>query len=114
MKYGPRTNDGASCKIAVPTALPSHMRGRVVELRSLRTIPDKRGQGHAADLMLGICIEADMSRTFLFLAVEPDDDGPLDTHSLSQFYMKFGFLPIQSDPPLMARPYVGALMGQQA
>lgn len=109
MKYGPRTNDGASCKIAVPTALPLHMRGRVVEVRSLRTMPDKRAQGHATDLMLGICVEADLSRTFLFLAVEPDDDGPLDTKALGNFYMRFGFLPIQSDPLLMTRPFVGAL-----
>ena len=114
MKYGPRTNDGASLKLAIPTALPLEMRGRVVEVRSLRTMPDKRGQGHASDLMLGVCVEADLSKTFLFLAVEPDEDGPLDTKALCQFYMRFGFLPIQSDPPLMTRPYVGALTGQPA
>jgi N-acetylglutamate synthase-like GNAT family acetyltransferase len=114
MRYGPRTNDGASLKLAVPTALPLKMRGKVVEVRGLRTMPDKRGQGHASDLMLSVCVEADIARTFLFLAVEPDDDGPLDAKALCQFYMKFGFLPIQSDPPLMTRPFVGALARQPA
>ena len=110
MRYGTRIEGHASLKLAVPTALPSAMRGKVVELRSLRTEPDHRGEGHATNLMLATTLEADMHRYFLFLHVKPDEDGPLDEARLANWYNKFGFTTIQADPLLMVRPHVGAMM----
>lgn len=111
MKLGPRTNGNASCKLSVPTALPLPMRQNIIELSAMRTCPDHRGKGEATELLLDVCLEADMHRRFLFLAVSPDADSPLDTKQLAEFYSRFSFLPIQSSPTvLMVRPYVGALI----
>jgi hypothetical protein len=98
--------------LGLPVALPINMRADVIELSKLRTLPGERGKGYATELLLDVCIEADMARKFLFLCVEPDDDCPLTTKQLSEMYLRFGFVPIQSDPAvLMTRPYVGALQG---
>jgi N-acetylglutamate synthase-like GNAT family acetyltransferase len=109
MKYGTRIEGHASLKLAVPTALPQNIRGRVVELRSLRTHPDHRGAGEATKLMLATTVEADMHRYFLMLHVQPDEDSPLDQAGLANWYHKFGFSTIQADPMLMVRPCVSAV-----
>jgi hypothetical protein len=109
MKYGTRIEGAASLKLAIPTALPDHMRGQVIEVRSLRTEPTERNKGAASDLMLSVCLEADMARKFLFLCVEPDIDSPVDETGLVNFYMRFGFMPIQAKPILMTRPFAGAM-----
>lgn len=103
---GPRANAYASCKLAIPTALPAEMRGPVVELRSLKTRKDKRGMGFAKALMTAVCTEADERRRFLFLRVEPEDG--TDTEALANFYIRNGFQPIQAEPLLMLRPFAGA------
>ena len=71
---GTRTNDHASLKVCVPTALPMHLRARIREIRSVETVPDQRGKGFAKDLLERVCISADLSGTWLMLHVEPGDD----------------------------------------
>lgn len=107
MKYGARSHEGATLTLAVPTALPKHMRGPIVELRALHTKPDQRGNGYAAFLMLQTTIEADMAGYFLFLAVEPEG---VDRQRLISLYGRNGFIPIQAEPLLMIRPPIGVRM----
>lgn len=81
------------------------MRGPVVEIRSLKTEPAHRRQGHAQRLMAEVTREADRSARFLLLAVEPT--GEMGLQDLANFYGRHGFVPIQADPLLMVRPYKG-------
>lgn len=111
MKLGRREFGGSSLQLCLPRALPQHMRKDVVELRALRTEPEYRGNGFATDLMLDVCLEADLARKFLFLCVEPGDDCPISLEALASWYHKFGFTTIQASPLLMTRPHVGARMG---
>lgn len=104
---GIRTNDHASLKVRVPTALPMHMRGKVREIVSLETEAEHRGKGYAKDLLARICISADLSDTWLMLVAEPGDDGT-DKQRLLNLYSRAGFAPIQADPILMVRPSVHA------
>lgn len=108
MKYGERRSGHARLRLAVPSALPATMRGKVVELRSLYTAPAHRGQGHATRLLEAVTAEADRTGYFLFLAVEPK--GEISAIELAQFYRKHGFLPIQPEPLLMVRPNAGSGM----
>lgn len=111
MKYGQRTNGYASLNIRVAKALPMSMRGKVVELSALKTIGEHRHGGHATDLMCQVCVEADLKDTFMMICVEPDDDCPLSMTELSNWYMRFNFVPIQTTPVvLMVRPYAGAFI----
>ena len=103
---GQRSNAYASCKLAIPTALPKDMQGPVIELRSLKTRKDKRGKGFASALLAEVCEEADKARRFLFLHCEPEDG--LELEPLANFYIKHGFQPIQAEPLLMLRPFAGA------
>ncbi len=109
MRYGTRIEGHAGLKLAVPTALPQNMRGRVVELRSLRTDPDHRSGGEATRLMLATTLEADIHRYFLMLHVDPDEDSPLDREQLANWYHRFGFTTIQAEPMLMVRPCVSGV-----
>lgn len=103
MTYGERRHGGARLILAKPRALPEHMRGPIVELRALRTEVAKRGQGDAAALMLETTVEADLAAVMLFLCVEPE--AGTDRERLLAFYVRNGFLPIQSEPAmLMVRP----------
>lgn len=101
-KYGPREYEGASLTLCVPTALPHAMRGKVVELRGLRTKLDDRGKGHATALMLQTTVEADMAKKLLLISVED--------HGLVPFYQKFAFLIVQREPLLMVRLPIEARM----
>ena len=107
MKLGSYQVGHASLKVNVAKALPIHMRGKVYEISHVRTEPEYRGQGHANDLMLRACFDADLAGKFLMVHVEPDTDSPMDMNSLAGFYSKFGFGAIQADPLLMVRPCVG-------
>lgn len=105
MKYGERRHGGARLTLARPRSLPEHMRGPIVELRGFRTEVAKRGRGDAAALMLATTVEADMAARMLFLCVEPEPS--TDRARLVNFYVRSGFVPVQSDPLLMVRPHVG-------
>jgi len=105
---GLRTFEMASLRLCKPRALPPEMQGDVVELHSLSTPVDYRRMGHASQLMLSVCCEADLARKFLFLCVEPNG---VEKQVLLDFYLNFGFVPIQADPLLMVRPFVGVSNG---
>ena len=97
---GTRTNDHASLKVCVPTALPMHMRARIREIRSVETDPDHRGKGFAKDLLGRVCVAADLSDTWLMLNVVPSDS-TTDFQGLLNLYGSFGFRPFQSEPALL-------------
>ena len=103
---GTRTLGHASLKLCTPTALPDDIRGAVVELRSLHTRKDKRGQGYANALLRKVCMEADRERRFLLLHVKPVDG--LDAEFLRVLYARNDFVPIQAEPMVMMRPFWGA------
>lgn len=109
MKPGLRTSGHASIKVNVAKALPQHMRANVFEVSHVRTEPEYRGQGHATNLMMKACLDADLAGKFLMVHVQPDSDSPMDLNRLAGFYGKFGFAPIQADPLLMVRPCVGKI-----
>lgn len=101
MPVGLRNFGPASLKIGVPSALPHKMREKVRELSSFTTEAEHRGHGFARDLMAQVCFEADLSGTWLFLHVDPEDD--TDRTRLANFYLSCGFEPIQAEPLLMIR-----------
>lgn len=111
MKYGERTFGHASLRLCSPSALPLHMRGKVVELRSLRTDPEQRRQGHADQLLRLVTVEAERSKKFLLIKVEPEAEsvgpGGPDREALAAFYDRHGFVAIQPEPLLMVRPCIG-------
>ncbi len=108
MKLGARTYNHASLKLSVPTFLPQHMRGKVVEVRDLHTDEEHRGNGQATQLLLNTMLDADLNNRFLMLHVKPGEGCPIDQQRLAQWYLSLGFVPIQSEPEvLMVRPCVG-------
>lgn len=108
MKLGVRKQGHASLKVNVAKALPQHMRADIRELTQVRTEPEYRGRGEARDLMLAVCLDADVDEKFLLVHVEPADDSPMDKEALANFYVSLGFQPIQSEPLLMVRPHIRA------
>jgi predicted GNAT family N-acyltransferase len=114
MKYGPRQYMGATCLISVAKALPHDMRGDIVELSKLRTDPQFRRQGYAHELMLTVGVEADMARKVILLKVADGEIGGASKSDLVNFYMRHGFMPIQADPLLMARPHVAMRLNADA
>jgi hypothetical protein len=98
---GKRTYATTSLRLVRPQALPKHMQGDVVELIGLETPEADQGKRQASNLMLSVCCEADLNSKFLLLAVEGDKQ------RLARFYNGFGFVPIQAEPLLMVRPYLG-------
>jgi N-acetylglutamate synthase-like GNAT family acetyltransferase len=107
MKYGERSFAHAKLRLCAPTSLPVHMRGSIVEVRSLRVPTAHRREGMANQLILNLTAEADINKAFLFLAVEPAGDGGPDRAELASFYDRHGFIAIQAEPLLMVRPCVG-------
>jgi predicted GNAT family N-acyltransferase len=103
MILGTRKLGPASLRLCRPSALPDTMQMDVVELVGLATEASERRKGHATSLMLQTCCEADIARKFMMLCVDADDK-----QKLMEFYNGFGFVPIQAEPLIMVRPYVGA------
>lgn len=99
MPVGPRAYAAASARIAVPVALPHHLRAKVRELVAVRS--DNPGHGDADNLLTVICSEADRTTTALMLTVEPQGD--TDKGRLARWYQSHGFTPIQAKPLLMSR-----------
>lgn len=97
MKTGKRQRGAASLNIGYSQAIPSPMRGKVLELSDLHTDELHRKKGQAHQLMLDVCQEADESQVVLILM--PDGE-----EWLIDWYEKFGFVEIQECPLLMARP----------
>ena len=102
---GKRDNGPASLRIAVPTALPLHLRARIREVVEVYTDPEDRGKGHARDLMQRVCTSADFSNTWLMVHVEPGEQA-IELQRLAEFYARLGFTPFQATPLLMVRQSV--------
>jgi N-acetylglutamate synthase-like GNAT family acetyltransferase len=80
------------------------MRAQTRELVHLFVPVEKRGEGQASTLMHQVCNEADQHGITIVLFANPYGDADLGRSQLIKWYAKeFGFIPIQADPPLMAR-----------
>lgn len=108
MKYGKREYLGASLELCVATALPMHMRRGIIQLTKLRTDPQFRRQGYAHMLMMLVCAEADVAGKMLLLKVGDGEIGGASKQQLLLFYQRFGFVPVQAEPMLMARSPIAA------
>lgn len=98
MDVGVRLHETASLQVAVPMAVPEHMRDGMRELLSVYTPQADRRKGYATALLAKTCEEADESRTVLILTAT--------VPHLVQFYRKFGFVALPSvdgAPTVMAR-----------
>jgi N-acetylglutamate synthase-like GNAT family acetyltransferase len=85
-------------------ALPKRLRDSTREITKVCTPADEQGKGHATELMLDVCEEADKAGLVLVLWPRPyGDDVALSATQLESWYAKFGFRRIQSGPVLMAR-----------
>lgn len=108
MKYGEREHLGASLTIGVAKGLPVHMRAGIVELTDLYTKPQFRRQGYAYDLLLRVCLEADLARKVIILTVGDGIIGGADKQGLLNLYGRHGFVPVQASPMILARTPVSA------
>lgn len=92
----------ASLTVGPSSAVPPHLRGRVMDVSAVHVEPEDRRQGHATALLRMVCADADLSGFVLLLSPEPEDDGmPID--ALAAWYSRLGFVTIQDEPMLMAR-----------
>jgi len=96
MKLGKRQLGAASCTLAPSNALPDHLRA-VIEVSNVHTDEWHRRKGIANRLMDMICEEADQERTVLILM--PDGEP-----WLQKWYRSHGFVTLQPEPLIMARP----------
>ena len=96
MKLGKRQLGAASCHLAPSDALPAKMR-EVIEVSSVHVDEWHRRKGIANRLMDQICEEADKEKTVLILM--PDGEP-----WLQQWYRTHGFVTLQPEPLIMARP----------
>ena len=93
MSCGARSFGAASLIVAMPTALPPYMQGRVRELVGVHVPEGQRHQGLASELLSRTLREAKRKNTVLMLTVEDD---PLEA-----FYARFGFQAIQRTPKIL-------------
>lgn len=104
MNSGPRLLGEARLTIGECKALPAHMRVSTRELSALEVPAESRKSGQASALMHEVCQEADDTGITLVIFVQPFGQFDLSRTQLAEWYAKrFGFVPIQSDPLLMAR-----------
>ncbi len=104
MTPGPRTRGAASLNIGVCKALPKEMQDKTRELSALEVPLHARNEGQATELMHEVCAEADNAGITLVLFVAPFGDIDLSRQQLADWYARrFGFVPIQAEPILMAR-----------
>ena len=103
---GPRTYGGATLRVAVPVALPLHLRAAVREVVGMKSA--NPGQGDASLLLLAVCSEADAADTALFLHVDPTDEAAMTREQMAAWYNRAGFVLVQADPALMMRMAGGA------
>jgi GNAT superfamily N-acetyltransferase len=95
-------NEHASCKVAPNADLPAEMRDSVLEVSSVWTDAEHRGQGFATELLASVCEDADCANKVLILQPRPYDQG-ISKDKLIAWYKRFGFIVTQKDPVLMAR-----------
>lgn len=101
MNLGLRDHKSATLRIATPECIPEEMRERVREILSVHSTNPRKS--HATLLMHQVCAEADCAGILLILQPHKFDEGMPD-EKLEDWYEKFGFVRIQTDPVvLMAR-----------
>lgn len=98
MNEGLREHKSASLRVAVPEALPEHMRPHMRELVGVSSGNPRKG--HATALMYQVCQEADDGLKTLILTVAPFGEG-MTEEQLTKWYERFGFQIIQTEPALM-------------
>lgn len=96
MKPGKRQLGPCTLKLSYSQIVESPLRGGLFEVSHLATAEEHRGKGYATRLMDEVCQEADDNRKVL--VIRPDEEW------LEEFYERFGFVEIQANPVLMARP----------
>lgn len=95
---GKRVWESASCELVISKALPPKMRPEIRELVRLGVPEADRKKGYASQLLHDVCREADGHDLTLLLSIEGDDK-----ERLCNWYARYGFMPIQVRPLLMAR-----------
>lgn len=100
MAPGRRELGSATCRIAIPTGLPEHMQESAREIIDVTASNPRKG--HATSLLYKVCEEADRTCTTLILTAKPFQDG-MTEEQLITWYSRFGFIPIQDEPVIMAR-----------
>ena len=96
MKLGKRQLGAASLVLGHSEALPKSMH-QVIEVSSVYTDEWHRKKGIANRLMDQICEEADKDSAVLILMPGGED-------WLQQWYRSHGFVTLQPEPMIMARP----------
>lgn len=115
MTPGLRQHGPATLHLSESKAIPGRIRSGILEITHMRCDPDHRGRGCASLLMQRVCNEADQARKVLMLHPQPYADSPLDEAALIEWYARFGFDLIQTQPePLMARPACAPLRTKMA
>jgi ribosomal protein S18 acetylase RimI-like enzyme len=105
MRPGRREFKQASLTVAIPEALPAHMRDRTREITHVYCEPEGRGKRLATALMNFVCQEADAGSFTLVLTAREYDEGGPNEAQLIAWYEKFGFTKLQDTDkgPFMAR-----------
>lgn len=104
MTPGERIHEGASLLVTRTKAVPAHIQSRVREISRVETAPSDRRKGHATRLMRMVCDEADKRGMLLLLEAKPYESGGMDAARLECWYACFGFVPLQAEPRILARP----------
>jgi len=105
MISGERSNGPATLIVCDSFVVAPRFRDRFREIINVYVDPEHRRKGHATALLESVCREADCEQTVLMIECRPVEDNIL-LSDLMCFYEQFGFSTIQSDPLLMARPFV--------
>lgn len=93
MKAGWRYKDGAKARVHYPMVVSANLRGMIREVSGVSVPEDQQGKGLGSALMADICADADRSGVILMLIA--------DTAKLAEFYGRFGFDAIQTDPAIL-------------
>lgn len=108
MKPGTRTHGPSSLRLSFNTAVPAHLRGRLLEVSHVLTPDGQRGQGYASLLMQKVCAEADAAGKLLMLTPQPFDVPELSKDQLTDWYLGYGFEVLQEKPVRMLVRQPGA------
>lgn len=104
MKVGWRRYGASRLFVRKSTAFPKAMQPFIREVRSVETPIQHQRQGLATMLLRNVCAEADRAGMVLVLWPAPwGANESMNTEQLAEWYKKFGFEAIQSNPVLMAR-----------
>jgi len=107
MRPGRREFKAASLTVAIPAALPEHMRASTREITHVFCEPESRRQHLATALMNFVCQEADACHMTLVLTAHEYDEPAMhddestaivpspDEEQLVAWYEKFGFKKLQ-------------------